>query len=71
MPGILAGIVSSIMAGIAKEADYPKDLYEIYPARQTLLRSATMQAIFQLLGTAATIGVAVATGVLTGKLFCL
>lgn len=67
MPGIFAGIVSSIMAGVADEAHYNKDLFKIYPARNIYERSARTQAIFQFLGTAVTIGIAVVTGVLTGK----
>lgn len=74
MPGIFAGIISAIMAGIATEADYHKDLYDIYPARQVKIgtsgtepRSAGMQAVYQIVGTAVTVGIAVITGLLTGR----
>lgn len=78
MPGILAGIISSIMAAIATETDYHEDLYDIYPARKVLnstlkmdQRGAASQAGYQLIGTVVTIGMAIVFGSLTGKWFRL
>lgn len=77
MPGILAAFISAVMAGIATEADYHKDLYDIYPARGAANGSSTLpssdargsgeQAGYQLIGLAATIGIAVISGAFTGK----
>lgn len=62
------------MASIATEADYHSELYEIYPARKVFNgtsemepRSAGIQAVYQIFGTAVTFGIAVVAGLLTGK----
>ncbi|CAG9832015.1 unnamed protein product [Diabrotica balteata] len=69
MPGILSGLFSVLMAGIATEELYGADLYSVYPARDaTTGRNAGEQAGYQLFGLAITIAVAVGTGLLTGKL---
>uniref|UniRef100_A0A6P7EY78 Ammonium transporter Rh type B n=1 Tax=Diabrotica virgifera virgifera TaxID=50390 RepID=A0A6P7EY78_DIAVI len=67
MPGVLSGLLSVLMAGIATEELYGINLYSVYPARDgTTARNAGEQAGYQLFGLAITVAVAVGTGLLTG-----
>lgn len=77
MPAVFAALVSAIMAGIASEADYHEDLYDIYPGRAIsngtselagpYPRGAGWQAGYQLIGLGTTIVVAIISGSITGE----
>lgn len=79
IPGVLAGLIGALMAGIATESIYSQSLYDIYPARraqnETTLdsfvsrpgRSAAVQAGYQILALVVTVAIAIVTGFITGK----
>lgn len=81
MPGVLAGLISALMALLATESNYHKGLYDIFPARapvspipqdevgelvKGLGRSAALQAGYQLLGLVVTLAIAIVSGIVTG-----
>ncbi|XP_069696076.1 ammonium transporter Rh type A isoform X1 [Periplaneta americana] len=73
MPGVLAGIIGAILAGMATETQYGSSLYEQFPARGNsshvddgMGRTAGGQAGYQLLAVAITLGIGLIGGVLTG-----
>lgn len=82
MPGVLAGLVGALMAGIATENQYHQSLYQIFPARaakdaiptadHTFLapgdgRTAELQAGYQILALVVTIIIAIVSGFITGN----
>lgn len=79
IPGVLAGLIGALMAGIATESIYSQSLYDIYPARQThnettpghivsfAGRTAGVQAGYQILALVVTVVIALITGLITGK----
>lgn len=81
MPGVLAGLVGVLMAGIATEDQYHQSLYHIFPARaaenatptseHTFIRSgdgrtALQQSGYQALALIVTIAIALISGFVTG-----
>ncbi|XP_025832930.1 ammonium transporter Rh type B isoform X2 [Agrilus planipennis] len=81
MPGVLAALVSAILAAIATESQYHTGLYDIFPARAPTIpsfnqdvyrhiqgdgRTAMQQAGYQILALIMTVVVAIVTGFLTG-----
>ncbi|XP_019869284.2 ammonium transporter Rh type A [Aethina tumida] len=86
MPGVLAGLASTLMAGLATELMYDESLYEIYPAMASpnaqataefnrtdpgLGRTAAHQAGFQILAVVTTIAIAIVSGLVTGFILSL
>lgn len=80
MPGILAGLIGALMAGIATENDYHTKLYQVFPARaptdpglqHPLLtpgdgRTAIQQAGYQILAIVLTLITSIISGLITGK----
>ncbi|XP_046383538.1 ammonium transporter Rh type A isoform X1 [Ischnura elegans] len=51
MPGVMAGLVGAIMAGIASETDYSYSLYLQFPARAPPANSSEYTEIFQALNS--------------------
>ncbi|KAG8239944.1 hypothetical protein J437_LFUL018094 [Ladona fulva] len=47
MPGVMAGLVGAIMAGIASENDYNYSLYMLFPARAPLANSTHFEEVSQ------------------------
>ena len=43
MPGVLAGVVGALMAGIASESQYGTSLYQQFPARAPAKNSSHFQ----------------------------
>lgn len=83
MPGVLAGLIGALMAGIATEDQYQQSLYQIFPARASpdakptdeypFLKpgsgwSAGQQALNQIFAILATLVISFFSGILTGKL---
>ncbi|KAF8792591.1 Ammonium transporter Rh type B like protein [Argiope bruennichi] len=49
MPGILAGLVSAVVAAAANEKNYGYSLYQLYPARSPLVNTTEFQRIRSVL----------------------
>ncbi|CAG9819740.1 unnamed protein product [Phaedon cochleariae] len=73
LPGVLAAIVSALMAGLASEDTYGLDFYQIFPARKPEVgsvlepRTAIGQAGYQLLALVVTLVIAIVGGLITGE----
>ncbi|XP_035233326.1 ammonium transporter Rh type A-like [Stegodyphus dumicola] len=50
MPGVLAGLVSAVVASMASEANYGVSLYHLYPARSPLINSTDLSRLQLILG---------------------
>ena len=87
MPGVLAGLIGALMAGIATEGEYTGGkLYAIFPARIPSQpspnsdyafrttgdgRTAGEQAGYQILAVVVTVVIAIVSGLITGELVIL
>lgn len=83
LPGVLAGIISMVVAMTANTAQYHEALYRLYPARAPtsedkgdnissdvaygLSRDNFMQGLFQLVALVSTVGMAIIGGLLVGE----
>ncbi|KFM68247.1 Ammonium transporter Rh type B, partial [Stegodyphus mimosarum] len=50
MPGVLAGLVSAVVASMASEENYGVSLYHLYPARSPLINSTDLSRLQLILG---------------------
>nr|XP_022914592.1 ammonium transporter Rh type A [Onthophagus taurus] len=76
MPGVLAGLVGALMAGIASTDRYGPQVYELFPARAPTntssltdnieARTASVQAGYQILAVVVTVIIAIVSGLITG-----
>ncbi|ELT93531.1 hypothetical protein CAPTEDRAFT_104921 [Capitella teleta] len=73
MPGVMAGVIGAIMAGIASTQEYEyEDIHEVFSLVQPGIgRSAMAQGAYQALALAVTLVFAIVTGALTGLLLRL
>jgi ammonium transporter Rh len=68
MPGVLGGLASVITAGFATHALYGDNIGDVYPKMGSDGRSASQQAVSQLLALLITLGIAMISGTITGYL---
>ncbi|KAI5638916.1 ammonium transporter family domain-containing protein [Phthorimaea operculella] len=76
MPAVFSGILSIIFAALATESEYKKDLGNVFPAMNSVTdkgesqtpRTAKEQALMQLAALAATVGIALVGGFVTGMI---
>lgn len=73
MPGLYSGLLSVLFAGLASADTYGTELGSIFPAVTEanagvggLPRTVGMQAVYQLIALATTLGLAIGAGVLSG-----
>jgi ammonium transporter Rh len=66
MPGLLGGLLSSIIAGTATQENYGDSLIVLFPMLENNNRTNGIQACYQLATIAVSLGFAIVGGIITG-----